>query len=95
MALSLFWIVGCSWVGPEVSWTAVWQILGFLCQKQGSQLSRALPQQCLFFKKDFNSFVCLWLCWVSVALWAFAPAAVPGLLIAVASLVAEHGLWSL
>lgn len=37
MALFLFWIMGCGWVWIEVSWTAVRQILAFLCQKQELQ----------------------------------------------------------
>ena len=47
------------------------------------------------------SFICFWLCWVFVAVWAlslvavsgdYSPLAVHGRLIVVASLVAQHGL---
>ena len=44
----------------------------------------------LFYK--FYLFIYLWLCWVFVAEWGLLFFAVRGLLIAVASLVAEHGL---
>ena len=37
-------------------------------------------------------FSCLWLCWLFTAVHGFSLAAVPGLLIAVASLVAEYRL---
>ena len=92
MALFLFWIVGCSWVRPEVSWTAVWQILGFLCQKQGSQLSRELPQRCLFFKKNLIVLF-VYGCAGSLLLCGFYSSCGARLPVAVAPLVAEHSLY--
>ena len=56
-----------------------------------------------FLKKPFYLVICFWLCWVSVAIHSFSLvavsrgcslAAVPRLLTAVASRVAEHGLQS-
>ena len=54
----------------------------------------------VFFFFLINSFIYFWLHWLFVAAWAFSSCgeqgllfvAVRGLLIAVASLVAEHGL---
>ena len=54
----------------------------------------------VFLKNLFKIFFFFWLCWVFVAVWAFSSCsergllfvAVRGLLIAVASLVMEHGL---
>ena len=56
---------------------------------------------CLFFY-FFIYTTYFWLCWVFVAVWAFSSCSergllfivVRGLLIAVASLVAEHRLWA-
>ena len=45
----------------------------------------------IFFKCVF---IYLWLCWVFIAAWSTL-VAVHKLLIAVASLVAEHGLWGM
>ena len=47
---------------------------------------------CIFLINLFISSIYFWLCWVFVAPHGLPLVAVHGLLIAVASIVAEHGL---
>ena len=66
---------------------------GILVPETGIPTIQRAPSAVPLFKKKFNSCICLWLCWVFVALWAFTLVVVLGLLIAVAPLVAEHRLY--